>query len=226
MPAEPLVSVMMPARDAAPYIGEAIESVLEQKGAKLELIVADDGSTDRTAEIAESFGGPVQVARQAALGETAARNACLRLARGSFFAFLDADDVWPAGKLERQLSALEDPEVDLVFGHQLQFRSPELGAEVGAFAGEGEVVRSPLVGSMMVSRDDFERVGSYRDFRIATTMDWLARARDLGLKELMLPDVVLHRRLHPTGHSRKDREHFGDYARILKASLDRRRQAG
>jgi RNA binding exosome subunit len=56
-------------------------------------------------------------------------------------------------------------------------------------------------------------------------MDWLARARELEFRERLLPDVVLHRRLHPAGHTRTDRGHFGDYARILKASLDRRRQS-
>jgi glycosyltransferase involved in cell wall biosynthesis len=224
MPPEALISVMMPARDAASYIAEAIESVLGQGEAALEVVVVDDGSTDGTAEVAESFGAPVRVTRQEALGEAAARNACLRMARGSVFAFLDADDIWPPGRLEPQLKALRNPEVDLVFGHQLQFRSPELGPDVPRFAGEGEIIRSPLVGSMMVSREVFERVGAYRDFRIATTMDWLARARELGLRELMLPDVLLRRRLHPAGHSLRDREHFGDYARILKASLDRRRR--
>jgi glycosyltransferase involved in cell wall biosynthesis len=225
MPPEPVVSVMMPARDAALYIAEAIDSVLGQDGPEVELLVVDDGSSDGTAEIAEGFGDPVRVARQDALGETEARNRCLTMARGSVFAFLDADDIWPAGRLVRQLAALEDPEVDLVIGHQLQFRSPELGEDVGAFAGEGEVVASSLAGVMLIGRREFERVGPYRDFRIATTMDWLLRARELKLRERMIADVVLHRRLHPAGHSRKERDHFGDYARILKESLDRRRRA-
>jgi glycosyltransferase involved in cell wall biosynthesis len=225
MPAEPLVSVMMPARDAAPYIAEAIESVFAQDGPEIEVLVVDDGSTDGTAEIAESFGDPVSVERQDAQGEAAARNRCLRMARGSIFAFLDADDIWPADRLDLQLGVLNRSDVDVVFGHQLQFRSPELSDDVVKFAGEGEVVQSALAGTMVVARSDFERVGPYRDFSIATTMDWLMRARELGLREFLLPDVVLHRRLHPAGHSRKHRDHFGDYARILKASLDRRREA-
>jgi glycosyltransferase involved in cell wall biosynthesis len=225
MPAEPLVSVMMPARNAGVYIAEAIESALAQGDHQVEVVVVDDGSADATSEIAEGFGDRVRVARQDALGEAAARNRCLSMARGSVYAFLDADDIWPPRKLDVQLAALEEPAVDLVFGHQLQFRSPELGAEVGSFVGEGQVVPSSLSGVTVVARADFERVGPYKDFRIATTMDWLARARELELRERTLPDVVLHRRLHPASHSRQDREHFGDYARILKASLDRRRQA-
>jgi glycosyltransferase involved in cell wall biosynthesis len=224
MPADPLVSVSMPARDAALYISEAIESVIAQDLPQVEVLVVDDGSTDGTAEIAESFGDPVRVERQDAQGEAAARNRCLRMARGSIFAFLDADDIWPANKLDLQLGALDRSDVDVVFGRQLQFRSPELNDDVVRFAGEGEVVQSALAGVMVVGRSDFERVGPYRDFSIATTMDWLVRARELGLRELQLPDVVLQRRLHPGGHSRKYRDQFGDYARILKASLDRRRE--
>jgi glycosyltransferase involved in cell wall biosynthesis len=226
MPPDRMVSVLMPAYEAAAYIGESIESALAQTHHELELIVVDDGSTDGSDEIARSYGAPVRVATQQHAGEGRARAHAARLATGAYIASLDADDLWPARKLELQLAALEDPEVDLVFGHQHQFRSPELGPEQGTFAGEGETVPSLLAGAMLVSRANFDRVGSYSHHQIGPAMDWLLRARELGLRERMLPEVVLRRRLHPSSHTMRSRDQFGDYARILKASLDRRRSAG
>lgn len=224
MPPESLVSVVIPVHDAAPYIAEAIESVLAQTHSELELIVVDDGSEDDSAEIARGFEPAARVVEMEWGGEARARNRGVELSTGAYLGFLDADDRWLPDKLQLQLAALADPEVEIAFGHMRQFRSPELGPEVGAFAGEGETLPCVMSGGMLVSRADFDRVGPFADFRIASTMDWLMRARDLGLRERMLPEVVLHRRLHPRGHTVRDREHFGDYARILKASLDRKRE--
>src|SRR5207253_5209416 len=84
----PLITVIIGAYDAERYLGEAIESVLAQTHPNFELIVVDDGSTDRTGEIAESYGEPVRCIRQANGGMAAARNRAIPEARGSFLAFL------------------------------------------------------------------------------------------------------------------------------------------
>ncbi len=90
------VSVIMPAYNTEQYIGEAIASVLESADRLLELIVVDDGSTDGTAAIAESFGEPVRVIRQENRGPSAARNVAMAAARGTYLGFLDSDDIWAA----------------------------------------------------------------------------------------------------------------------------------
>lgn len=110
------VSVVIPCYNGAAYLRETLESALAQTHAPLEVIVVDDGSTDDSAAIAESFGPPVRVIRQENRGESAARNVGVRASRGDWIAFLDADDLWDPCKLEAQL-AHTDREVVCVYCH-------------------------------------------------------------------------------------------------------------
>lgn len=104
------VSVIMPARDAARFIGPAVQSVLDQTYGDWELIVVDDGSKDETQRVLGGFADSRLrvVTQDATAGVSAARNAALRVARSEFVANLDADDVWLPGKLARQVAALDD----------------------------------------------------------------------------------------------------------------------
>jgi len=115
----PLVSVIVPAWNAAEVLGEALESVRCQTYQQLEVLVVDDGSTDGTAEVARRFCAPdsrFHLIRQENLGVSAARNAGIRQAHGEWIAFLDADDVWLPEKLNRQLAlAREEPRANFLF---------------------------------------------------------------------------------------------------------------
>lgn len=113
---EPLVSVIIPAFNSARWIGEAIASALAQTHRNLEVIVADNGSTDATREIATAAGERVRVIRAETRGPGAARNAALEVARGEFVQFLDADDLLEPWKIERQLAVLRRTGADLVWG--------------------------------------------------------------------------------------------------------------
>lgn len=127
-PALPLVSVVIPVFNAAPYLRESIESVLSQDYPAMELILVDDGSTDGSAEIIQSYGERVRVLRQARKGPAAARNYGVRVARGIYIAFHDADDVWLPGKLSAQMEfARANPEFKIVFG-QFAFWRPDANA--------------------------------------------------------------------------------------------------
>ncbi|HWL34260.1 MAG TPA: glycosyltransferase [Gaiellaceae bacterium] len=106
-PASPRVSVVMPAYQAAWSIGAAASSVLWQSYRDLELVVVDDGSTDRTAEIVEALEGPVRLIRQENQGVAAARNRGIESATGELIAFCDADDLWFAEHLEALLGVYE-----------------------------------------------------------------------------------------------------------------------
>ncbi len=110
----PTISVVIPCFDAEAHLGAAIASVLAQTRPVLEVIVVDDGSTDDSARIAESFGPPVRVIRQSNAGESAARNRGIEAARGEWVAFLDADDLWLPHKLERQAEAIQGAAEDVV----------------------------------------------------------------------------------------------------------------
>ncbi|HWE06168.1 MAG TPA: glycosyltransferase, partial [Rhizomicrobium sp.] len=90
-------SVIIAVRNGERFLGEAIRSVLAQVSATDELIVVDDGSTDRSAQIAASTADPrVQLIQQDRRGVSAARNRGVSAANGCFLAFLDHDDLWPS----------------------------------------------------------------------------------------------------------------------------------
>lgn len=112
-----LVSVMMPAYNAAQYIEEAITSLLAQSYVSWELIVVNDGSTDATAEVAGRFADPrIRLFNKTNGGESSARNVALDHARGEFIAFLDADDAYEPNHLDLAVAFLRaHPECDAVY---------------------------------------------------------------------------------------------------------------
>jgi glycosyltransferase involved in cell wall biosynthesis len=118
----PRVSVITPAYNVEPYLADAAHSVLGQTCRELELLIINDGSTDRTGEVAsrvqQADPERVRILTTRNAGPAAARNAALAAARGEFIALLDGDDVWEPRFLERQLAIFEArPDVDLVTGN-------------------------------------------------------------------------------------------------------------
>jgi hypothetical protein len=118
----PDVSVIMPAHNAARTVAEAIESVLAQTLASWELIVVDDGSIDATAEVVARFDDlRIQYIRQAKAGVSRARNTGIARARGTYLAFLDADDAYHPEKLGVQVALLNDqPDVGLTYVSRIE----------------------------------------------------------------------------------------------------------
>src|SRR5262249_4642642 len=120
---KPRVSVIIPAFNCEAYLAEAIESALGQTYLPAEVIVIDDGSTDGTAAVAQSFGSPVRYDYQDHNGIGTGRTRGAELATGDLLASLDADDRWVADKLEMQLGAWQaNPGVDMIFGQARQLR--------------------------------------------------------------------------------------------------------
>lgn len=113
---DPLVSVVIPTFNRADLIGETISSALAQSYRSFELIVVDDGSTDRTEDVVRQFeDARLRYIRQENRGVSAARNHGIRQARGGLIAFLDSDDLWAIEKLERQVPLFENDRVGWVY---------------------------------------------------------------------------------------------------------------
>jgi glycosyltransferase involved in cell wall biosynthesis len=225
----PLVSVVMPVRDGERYLEDAVRSVLDQSYSEIELIVVDDGSQDGTPGILRALAPGVRSVRQAPEGTAAAVNRGIELAAGSFFAFLDADDLWTPRKLELQMAALaDDPTLDLALGHVCEFQSPELDDPQSAGPRSS---RDPIPGlskgTMLIRRASFARVGPFSTaWDLGDFVDWYARAQEAGLKADMLPEVLMLRRLHADNTTRRAADARIDYARIARAALHRRRARG
>ena len=225
---KPLVSVLIGAYNAAPYLGEAIESVLAQDYEPVELIVVDDGSTDGTADVARSFAA-VQVICQENGGNGAARNRAVAHASGELYAFLDADDRFTPGKLTLQEAALDaDPELDMVFGHVREFLSPEVDEETRARLRPPAPEPMPWTAPnlMLIRRESFQRVGLFTtSVRVGVTVDWFARAKEAGLRYSILPEVVLERRLHTQNNGLRESASRSQYLEVIRQAMERRRAA-
>ena len=113
----PLVSIIMPNFNNEKYLGQAIDSVLNQTLTNFELIVIDDGSTDGSLDILKSYGESIRYFSTENRGAAAARNLGILKSKGSLIAFLDSDDLWSSGKLSKQVTKLMEEELDLVYCH-------------------------------------------------------------------------------------------------------------
>ncbi len=227
-----MISVVMPAFNAARFIAEALESVLAEvtagAGSSFEIIVADDCSNDATADIARSFAGRgVRYVKRAARGGPgAARNSGVSAAEGELLAFLDADDLWPAGRLaalKRALASQSRPAI--AFGHLRQFACPTMDP---ALRGRLRVPEGSApgycAGGMLLHRADFRRIGAFgENLAIGEFIEWFGKARDLGFAIALIPEIVLERRIHGANTSMRRHADHADYARALKGMLDRRR---
>jgi glycosyltransferase involved in cell wall biosynthesis len=225
----PTISVMIGVFNAEPYLGEAISSVLAQDYEPLELIVVDDGSDDGSADVARSFP-EVRYVFQENAGNGAARNRAVEEASGELFAFLDADDRFTPGKLKLQKATLDaDPGLDMVFGHVQEFLSPELDEATRQALRPPAPEPMPWTAPnlMLIRRESFERVGPFSStLRVGVTVDWFARASEAGLRYMILPDVVLERRLHTQNNGLRERDSRSQYLQVIRAAMLRRREQG
>jgi glycosyltransferase involved in cell wall biosynthesis len=187
----PLVSVVMPVYNGEAFLGEALDSVFAQDYAPVEVIVVNDGSTDGSAAVAQSYPD-VRYFEQANGGPSAARNHAISHATGDYVAFVDSDDVVPPTKLSIQVGYLEEhPDVACVLGRQHWMQEPPGVARDGVF---GDPDGIPLV-SMVVRRSILLSVGDL-DEEQGGDMDFLVRLRADGHRHVVLPEIVLHRRYH------------------------------
>lgn len=215
------ISAIITCFNSARFIAEAVESIRRQSMPPDEIVVIDDGSTDRTGEIVRSLGG-IHYFHQQNQGSSAARNAGVAAARNDWVAFLDADDLWHPQKLERQ-QALAAPHlrVDAIFGHAVNFQDgtpPEL-------VPENQSMQALVPGAGLFRRDLLLGPGGFQnDFRTGEVVEWFTRMQRGGLNYVVVPDIVLYRRLHDSNKGRTERDQGkAEYLRLLRTHLREKR---
>jgi glycosyltransferase involved in cell wall biosynthesis len=220
-----LVSVILPVFNGGLLLAEAIKSVLKQDYRPIEIILVDDGSTDPTAVIASEFSKQVQYVYQPNAGPAAARNLGIRMARGEYIAFIDADDLWPSDKLHMQMNCFETyPTVEIVQGliSRIGIQNLVQGQIVGADIDFPFIYTN--LGSMVIRRSVFEKIGNFEEgLRFHEDTDFWLRAREKGIQILIQRKIALIYRIH--GHNLttgKDVESTG-FLSILWKSINRRR---
>lgn len=221
----PLISCIVPVFNGEAYLREALQSILDQTWRPLEVIVVDDGSTDRTPDVVRACGPEVRYLYQLNAGPAAARNLGLSVAQGGFVAFLDADDIWHPEKLSRQMDRFRArPEIGICVTHVRNFWSPDLPAEQRL---DDACLIAPWVGntcaSLLARRAVFGTVGTFDPaLRLGEDGDWFLRAAERAVVREVLPEVLVYRRLHAGNLTRRlaaaSREHLLDR---LRAHLHR-----
>ncbi len=225
-----MVSVLIPTYNAEKYLAETIQSVLSQTSPLLEVLVVDDGSSDRSADLASSYGSPVRCIRRPHMGLPATRNAAMAAACGEYLLHLDADDLLTANSIEMRMHALAaDPSYDGVVGRFSCFLSPELDDEQCAqFKLPAGPQKGHMVGASIIRAETFARLGGLDEgLKSGADLDWSIRAKESCIRLLSIPDVVYHRRIHGSNMSLTMKQTaVSNQIHILKRSLDRRRRTG
>jgi glycosyltransferase involved in cell wall biosynthesis len=202
------ISVVIPTYNYGRFVREAIDSVLAQTRAPLEIIVVDDGSTDGTEQIVRAFGDRVRYLWQQNAGVGAARNTGIAHARGEYIAFIDSDDIWLPEKLAKQLARFDaDPALGLVYSGAERFDgsgtlSVALDGIEGWIAPELLRLERSVISSgsgMMLPKRVVEEVGGF-DADLQPSEDWdfcyrVALRHRIGF----VPEVLVRYRQHGGG---------------------------
>jgi glycosyltransferase involved in cell wall biosynthesis len=222
------VSCIVPAHNAAAYLGEALASILGQTFSPFEVVVIDDGSTDQTVDIARRHGQPVRVISRECGSPAATRNAGIEASKGEFLAFLDPDDLWHEDKLRRQLDRFRArPELDCSVTHVRNFWSDALSEEAAKYRDHPRM--QPVPGyafiTLLARRRAFDKAGNLSPDRwFSDSVEWFMRARQRGLEIELLPDILTLHRLHANNLTRRrDSASRDEYVDLVRASLIRRR---
>ncbi len=221
----PLVSVIIPAYNAEQFIEQAIQSVLAQTFQAYEIIVVDDGSTDKTQDILRGFKGQIHCIFQENCGPSSARNAGIKIAQGEYIGFLDADDLWTPTKLEVQLDYMKRyPDIALVCSDHQDFDVE--GDLPGSWLGskrifeDSDISEGPIQNAFLQLIQDnfistptvilkkacFEEIGGF-DEEI-----WSVEDRDLWLRIsasfsiACIPKIFCKRRRHQSNISKRQGE--------------------
>lgn len=216
-----MVSVVIPAYNAALYLADALRSVMAQTYRDYEIIVVNDGSTDTTREVLEEFQPWIRHLSQANQGPSAARNLGIRAARGTYICFLDADDLWTPDKLQVQVEFLENhPEIGLVFADIEEFGTfrsscrsvirESFGSEVKGGIAIPDAFSKLLTTNfiptptVMVRSHCLLRSGVFNEsLRIVEDRDlWLRIAAHFQIA--WIPQVLCRRRVHDCNLSQND----------------------
>lgn len=204
------ISVVIPAKNREHVLARAIESALGQTWRPQEIIIVDDGSTDRTFEVARGFEGHGDIAVRViknlvSVGAPEARNIGARAASGAYLAFLDSDDAWAAKKLELQMEVIShDPGIAAVFSGVAYHRGAKVRHKIieQRVISQDQLMRHNVIGptsSCLVAAGAFHTVGGFRK-DMPSCQDWELWLRLSTAGALrMVPEALLHYYYDGTG---------------------------
>lgn len=226
----PVVSFVIPVYNGTRYLRECLRSALEQTLPPAEIIVIDDGSTDGPERITNELGPVVRCERQRHVGQAAARNHGLSLARGDFIAFLDADDIAHPTRLEKQLGCFSaNPALQFCDAYTRNFWTPEIPeSDRQSHPRErfthGEAPKPGMIITWLLRRSLFAELGPFdTTLHLGEDTEWRDRLERRYIARQTLPEILASRRLH---HDNLTRRNYDEYLRgIVRHSKQRMESA-
>lgn len=170
MPKLPDVSVIIPVYNQEKYVKECVDSVIEQNYDKLEIILVDDGSTDNTSKILQSYGDKIKYIKQENQGPAASVNNGIKISQGSLVCWLGSDDAYMPNKIEHQVNLLlKEPSIDIVYSDYIMIDSngSELTKVQVPYPSPDQFTRTLLIrnfingSTVMMRRECIDKAGYY-----------------------------------------------------------------
>ncbi|HUT55338.1 MAG TPA: glycosyltransferase family A protein [bacterium] len=228
------ISVIIPVWNRPREVVKAIESALGQTLPPFEIIVADDGSTDGTGDAVAAFGPPVRLIRQDQRGPAAARNRAAAQATGDWLAFLDSDDRWLPGKLERQAQAIQDSGAAMAHSNGWIVTGLEAPADPATLKSRYEMLKPAqgadcladflysgiITSSLMIRRDVFEAAGGFDEsFRVNEDVELNIRLLASSRVLCFTPEPLVIMRVLLDGHKARWLESLLESIRAQQKAL-------
>lgn len=228
-----LTSIIMPARNGEKYIEAALMSLLREDVGQLDIIVINDGSTDRTAEIVRRTSSSYPVVRMIdgpCAGVSGARNAGLAAVskQAAYISFLDCDDLKARGSLLRQRQQLEqDPGKQYVFGLTEFFETIDEQSSWPAASGRSAVHRTVQLGSALFRKSVFDQFGGFNEeMPQGEDGDFFLRLLEERIPYIVDDQIAVHYRRHAQNMTNDFLQVRRGFADTIRRSLARRRQSG
>lgn len=224
------VGVVIPVFTGAAFLGEALDSIASQTRQPCDVIGVDDGSRDGSLDLLRAFGA--RVLRIAHRGQAVARDRGIAAVGGDLIAFLDQDDRWLPGKLERQVALLSaEPDISFVGALSTVFLDPAAKRPSWWKSAwdNGAAEPSLLPSATLYRRTAFEQAGGFAEtgsVRVSEDFAWTARAQDLGLRRALIDEVLVERRIHADNTSGDPDVRTREHLAIIRESITRKRASG
>ncbi|SFV26164.1 glycosyltransferase family 2 protein [Hyphomicrobium facile] len=226
----PIVSIIIPVFNGERHLGEALASLEEEPGFQLDIVIVDDGSTDRSLDIVSEISRRDQrlrIIRGPHRGVAAARNVGVQAAEGEFVTFLDCDDVCPRGRIARQLGKLlANPEVAYVVGQTLLFE--QLDDAQCPWPGSRSVsMLLPTLHCALFRRGVFSQFGLFdEELAFSEDLDFFFRLAEHDKQALVEAEIASLYRRHDGNMTRNGRAIRTSTLQVLNKSIARRRAMG
>lgn len=221
-------SVIIPVRNGERFIAEAIGSATNQIASTDEILVVDDGSTDKTRTVVEQINDArVKIIPGLAKGVSSARNIGMDHAAGKFICFLDSDDIWPTGRHEILLDVLHNNfDYDAAYGRIRVIVEPDAPAIPQPEPLDGKYFYSHI-GTGLYRRELIEHVGKFaEDMHFGEDTDFSLRLQEIGMRPYRADIVSLLYRRHSENTSNDNIKNRNGLTETIIRKLQRARKRG